>query len=190
MNDSKLATELKQIIEKIQNNGKTHIECSKLIEYLQQATETSSQDLPPDHIERLKAQLQILVEAHKGDHASSLEMFKSVIQSGQNAVKTAFLMNGGASVAILAFIGKLTESNKQSIPEFAWTLTLFVTGVFLISVTAGLTYLSQWLYADESARKQKAGFVLNIGAIIIGLGSYGMFIWGMKAAYRAFISLA
>ncbi|MGU9821981.1 hypothetical protein [Pseudomonas sp. LF090] len=189
MSRSEFAEGLKQTIEELQNNGQTHIECSKLIEYLQQATETPPQDLPPDHIERLKAQLQILVEAHKGDHASDLEMFKSVIQSGQAAVKTAFLMNGGASVAILAFIGKLTESNKQSIPDFAWTLTLFVTGVFLISVTAGLTYLSQWLYADESARKQKAGFVLNIGAIIVGLSSYGMFIWGMKAAYRAFISL-
>lgn len=190
MNKGKLDTELTQIIEELQKNGETHIECSKLIEYLQQATETPPQDLPPDHIERLKARLQILVEAHKGDHASDLEMFKSVIQSGQAAVKTAFLMNGGASVAILAFIGKLTESNKQSIPDFAWTLTLFVTGVFLISATAGLTYLSQWLYAGESARKQEAGFVLNIGAIIIGLGSYGMFIWGMTAAYRAFISLA
>lgn len=190
MSRSKLDTELKQIIEWIQNSGETHIESSKLIKYLKKVTETPSQDLPPDHIERLKAQLQILVEAHKGNHASDLEMFKSVIQSGQTAVKTAFLMNGGASVAILAFIGKLTESNKQNIPDFAWTLTLFVTGVFLISVTSGLTYLSQWLYADESARKQKAGFVLNISAIIIGLGSYGMFIWGMKAAYRAFMSLA
>jgi hypothetical protein len=190
MNKVDLAIELKDVIEKLQKNGETHIECSKLINYLQNASENPPQDLPPDHLERLKAQLQILVEAHKSSHASDLEMFRSVIQSGQNAVKTSFLMNGGASVAILAFIGKLTESNKPSIPLFAETLTLFVTGVFLISVTAGITYLSQWFYADDSPRKQLAGFILNLSAILVGLGSYGMFIWGMKAAYNSFLSLA
>lgn len=189
MSSSVIATNLKQAIEELQDKGETHIECSKLIEYLQQAIEIPHQDLRPDHLERLKAQLQILVEAHKGDHASELEMFRSVIQSGQNAVKTAFLMNGGASVAILAFIGKLTESNKQSIPAFAGTLTLFVTGVFLICATAGFTYLSQWMYSEDSTRKQKVGSLFHVGAILTGLSSYGVFIWGMKAAYSAFISI-
>jgi hypothetical protein len=114
-----LAVELKETIEKLQKNGETHIECSKLINFLQHASENPPQEVSPDHLERLKAQLQILVEAHKSSHASDLEMFKSVIQSGQNAIKTSFLMNGGASVAILAFIGKLTESNKANIPVFA-----------------------------------------------------------------------
>ncbi|ALI05591.1 MULTISPECIES: hypothetical protein [Pseudomonas] len=189
MSKMDLIIELKETIEKLQKNGETQIELSKLITYLQLASENPPQDLPPDHLEKLKAQLQILVEAHKSNHASDLEMFRSVMQSGQNAIKTSFLMNGGASVAILAFIGKLTESNKPNIPIFAETLTLFVIGVFLISVTAGLTYLSQWFYAEDSSRKQLAGSMFNFSAVVVGLGSYGMFIWGMKAAYDAFLSL-
>src|SRR5690242_13053614 len=37
-------------------------------------------------------------------HASSLEMFKSVIEAGLTALKNVMLINGGASVALLAFL--------------------------------------------------------------------------------------
>lgn len=189
MNKHEIISELKAAIAELQSAGETAINLTKLSNYLESKTVIAQQDLSPEQIERLKTHLQIVLESHKSDHAADLEMFKSVIQSGQNAVKTAFLMNGGASVAILAFIGKLTETNKQSIPAFAGTLSLFVTGVFLITATSGLTYLSQWLYADDSAKRQKIGFGLNLAAIFFGLASYGIFIWGMTSAYRAFLTI-
>lgn len=189
MSKHEIISELKTAIAELQSTGETDIDITKLFNYFEKKTATAQQDLSPEQIERLKTHLQIVLESHKSDHAADLEMFKSVIQSGQNAVKTAFLMNGGASVAILAFIGKLTETNKQSIPVFAGTLSLFVIGVFLITATSGSTYLSQWFYADDSAKRQKIGFRLNLAAIFFGLASYGMFIWGMKSAYSAFLTI-
>ena len=91
---------------------------------------------------------------------------------------------------MLAFIGKLTDTQAAKIPAFSSSLTIFVIGVLLITITSGLTYLCQWFYAGESRRKSKAGFAFNIAAIVLGLCSYGVFIWGVCEAYAAFIHFA
>jgi hypothetical protein len=65
-------------------------------------------------------------------------------------------------------------------------LVPFVTGVVAITITSGITYLSQWFFASPRNATQRIGFVLNIVAIVLGLSSYGAFIWGMNVAYQAF----
>ena len=141
-------------------------------------------------LEKYRADLQVWVEHHKRNHASDLEMFKSVISSGQNALRTAFLMNGGATVAILAFLGKLSDGNKAKIPIFSESLVMFVIGVLAITMSSGMTYLSQWFYHTSETWKLKTGFALNIFAIVLGLSSYGFFIWGAIRAYMAFKGFA
>ncbi|AWY39406.1 hypothetical protein DKY63_05595 [Pseudomonas putida] len=183
------AAQLLNSIKEIRVNSES-IPCDNLINYLEQVVASAPGDMTPDQIEHLKAQLQIMVEQTKNNHASQLEMFRTVIQSGQNAVKTALLMNGGASVALLAFIGKLTEAQQIRIPVFAEALTFFVIGVFAIVVTAGMTYLSQWFYAASEQWKRKTGFAFNIISIVLGLSSYGFFVWGMRKAYLAFLGFA
>lgn len=54
------------------------------------------------------------------DKDSSLEMFKSVIEAGQNSMRAAMLMHGGASVALLAFIGNLAAMRPQKPPSPPW----------------------------------------------------------------------
>ena len=104
-------------------------------------------------------------------------------------MRSAFLLNGGAAIALLPFISHLTEKQPGKVSVFADSLMPFVVGVLAIAVTSGVTYLSQWFYAAEnSAWKGKIGFWLNIGAIILGLSSYGFFVWGMCRAYSGFQS--
>jgi hypothetical protein len=135
---------------------------------------------------KYQADLQLSIEQNRGNHASQIEMFKSVITAGQNAIRSSFLLNGGASVAILAFIGHLTEVQPTKVAAFSDVLVPFVLGVLAITMTSGFTYLSQWLYASPSLRAQKVGFGLNLLAIVSGITSYGFFIWGMRVAYSAF----
>ncbi len=52
-------------------------------------------------IERYRANLQNWVESNKHQHEQRLELFRSVITSVQSAIKSSFLLNGGASVALL-----------------------------------------------------------------------------------------
>ncbi|RJX81591.1 hypothetical protein D3M70_08875 [Pseudomonas sp. LS-2] len=188
MNAKEFASQLLETVKEIKSNKNESIQCDNLIQYLDNCVRTSPADLSQDQIEHLKAQLQIMVEREKSNHASDLEMFRSVIQSGQNALKTALLMNGGASVALLAFIGKLTEERQAHIPAFTNALAIFVLGVFCIVVASGSTYLSQWLYADEPEWKERAGFWFNALSILLGLTSYGLFIWAMTKAYSAFMT--
>ena len=187
MSAKEFAAQLKTTIEEIKAKGTAAIYCDNLIAYLDEVIKSPSLVASPAELEKFKADLQVWIEQNKAIHESNLEMFRSVIQSGQNAIRSAFLLNGGAAVAILAFIGKLTETQAEKIPAFASSLTIFVIGVLVITITSGFTYLSQWFYAGESSWKITTGFWLNISAIVLGLSSYGVFIWGMCEAYTAFI---
>ncbi len=187
MSAKEFAAQLKTIIEDIKAKGTAAIYCDNLIAYLDEVIKSPSPVVSPAELERFKANLQVWVEQNKAAHESNLEMFRSVIQSGQNAIRSSFLLNGGAAVAMLAFIGKLTEAQAEKIPVFASSLTIFVIGVLAITIASGFTYLSQWFYAGDAKWKVTTGFWFNVLAIVLGLSSYGVFIWGMCDAYTAFI---
>jgi len=189
MTVKKFASQLLESVRDIKKHSES-IHCDNLITYLESAIATTPSEATTDQIEHLKAQLQLMVEREKSNYANDLEMFRSVIQSGQNAVKSALLMNGGAAVALLAYIGKLTETQQLRIPVFAEALAIFVLGVFAIVVSSGSTYLSQWFYAEEATWKQRVGLGFNLFSITLGLASYGFFIWGMSVAYSAFLAFA
>ena len=117
-------------------------------------------------------------------------MLKSVLESGQNALRSSFLLNGGAAVTMLAFIGKLSDSHQDKIQDFSVSLSIFVTGVLAITIAYGATYLSQWLYYKDTENNKKSGIAFNILAIIFGLSSYGFFVWGMYKAYCSFVNFS
>jgi hypothetical protein len=85
---------------------------------------------------------------------SDLEMFKSVLASGQAVIKSATLINSGGAIAILAFVGHLTTDaqTRALVSGFATTLLWFVVGVFLASASNGLVYCAS-LATDISRRK-------------------------------------
>ena len=60
-------------------------------------------------MQKWKAQHKNQLAQYNAERAAELsfdiEMFKSVIIAGQAALKSAILINGGATVALLAFIG-------------------------------------------------------------------------------------
>jgi len=181
------ATDLKQTIEELKSDGVSDIKCDNLIAYLEEVLKSPTAELTPAELEQYRAKLQLWVEQNKGMQASQMEMFKSVISSGQNALRTAFMMNGGATVALLAFLGKLSDQHQDKIPVFSSSMVLYVAGVFTITLASGSTYLSQGFYASSKKLQKKIGFWLNLLSIILGLISYGFFIYGTIRAYNAFI---
>lgn len=191
MTTKSFATELKNTIRSIRDEqAVTEIKCDNLIAYLEEVINSPNEEIDSTQMEKYKAELQLWIKQNEAAQASSLEMFRTVILAGQNALKTAFLMNGGATVALLAFLGKLSDQHQDKIAIFSSSLIVFVVGVLAITVASGSTYLSQWFYAGSESWKQKTGFWLNILAIALGLASYGLFIWGAIRAYKAFIGFA
>lgn len=188
MSVKQFATQMKAIIEDIKSKGTAAIYCDNLIAYLNEVQNSSEPEPSPIEIERYKADLQNWVETNKHQHEQRLEMFRSVIMSGQGSIKSSFLLNGGGAVALLAFIGHLAQFNATKVPIFATGLLPFAFGVLATAVTSGFTYFSQWLYASQHAKARKAGFVFNIVCIVLGISSYALFTWGLITTYHSFVA--
>jgi hypothetical protein len=193
MEAKEFALQLKLDIEELKKGGTESVTSDSLIQYLDERIrgfESSQTSLSATDLERYRVTLQDWLEQRKSGHVHSVEMFKSVIAAGQSALKTSFLMNGGASLALLAFVGHLSSHNSGKIPLLAPSLAIFVAGVLVISLASGVTYLSQWFYADDQRWAERTGFALNVLAIVLGLASYCVFAWGVYKAYQVFASFA
>jgi hypothetical protein len=185
MEASKFSKELQQIFEQLKKDGIDEIKTENLIRFFSDQAKGLDSANAID-IERYKAELQRWLEEHKNYHAHSVEMFRSVITAGQSALHTSFLMNGGSSVAMLTFISRLATNTPNKVQLFASSLTIFVIGVLVAALATGTTYLSQWFYAKNKACAKKTGLILNIAAILLGIGSYVVFAYGIREAFNVF----
>ncbi|OYU00506.1 MAG: hypothetical protein CFE40_04245 [Burkholderiales bacterium PBB1] len=185
MTTRQFASQLRSLIEDIKSKGTAAIYCDNLIAYLREVENSPEPELTPLEIEKYKADLQNWIEVNKSGQEAQLKLFRSVIASGQSAIKSSFLLNGGAAVALLAFIGHLAQFKPSAVAQFGACMLPFTYGVLAIAVTSGLTYLSQWLYASPKAKAVKAGFYVNLSCIALGITSYGLFVWGLLATAAA-----
>jgi len=144
MSATTLAQSLRDEIAHLKNEqGINAIQSDALLVYLDRVIDAPEEDVDPVKLEQIRAQLQANVEDRKAQQSSALEMFRSVITAGQNAIKTSLLMNGGATIALLAFLGKLTTENPDKLSVFSTSLMIFTFGVFVTGLVSGFTYLSQ-----------------------------------------------
>lgn len=141
-------TLLKDAVLKLKRDGVQQVSVDALLDYvakLESAVEDRREPSAAD-LEHYKAQLAAWVERQREASAINVEGFKSVILSGQNALRSGLLLNGGAAVALLAYIGKLSVEASAHVSDFALPLLLFVVGALAVVVNSGVTYLGQWFY--------------------------------------------
>jgi hypothetical protein len=150
---------------------------------------------------------------YNADLQRSLESFKAGNLAGRDALKGITLINGGAAVAMLAFLGHLAsiQAGHETIVAFSKPLSWFVQGVFFGTLATGLIYfssscarlhLSRELERKEATRdnnpaiaNQKsdaANFWKRLWAVVntttIVCGTYGLlcFVRGCHVGFRAF----
>ena len=123
---------------------------------------------------------------YSAENAHQVEMFKSVILAGQNALKSVILINGGAAVAILAFVGSTWDksANTNVGKKLLISMVLFAFGVLAGGIASGLTYLAQRAYADE--KRRKLGDRLNLAIIFAVIAAYLLFVIALGVAFFAF----
>lgn len=189
MGTREFAGQMKAEIEQIKSQGVAAVFVDNLINYLTSVEQSPDPNPSAADLEHYKAQLQQHTEAMKQAHTAQLEMFKSIIAAGQNAIRSMITINGGASIAMLAFIGHLARIGSTAIPTYAGCLAPFVIGTLLAGTVSGGTYLSQWLYGGESPASVRAGFYINLVVIALGIGSFTAFGLGGWWTYEAFLSL-
>lgn len=120
-------------------------------------------------------------EFHKDQYVEGL---KGLIESGTLALKSAILVNGGATIALLTFLGSvLRDGTAQTslITDISWAMILFVWGTGLAALATGTRYLGNLKLMEQG----KSGWV-NWFTISLGVISYTLFFWGGMAAFHAF----
>ena len=188
-----------------QQQGSEVVEVAKLLKYLDaleaEMGESEEIDISKEaKLEELRAtfvnqQLEygwkkdLHVAQYLWKKDSSLEMFKSVIASGQNSLKACMLMHAGACIAILAFIGNLASSaeTRLFIPPLARVMLWFVIGVLVVSVAYGATYWTQHCYKHNEDGKW--GVRWHVISTVLATISYLLFFVGSVQGYRAMTAM-
>lgn len=211
MNIYSFINDLREAIGHAKACGQNSISIKKLDSYLDEieTIAKTSKELSEaeENIRREDAQKHFENELKIAQLQSdaSLEMFKSVIEAGLNALKSAIIINGGAAVALLAFIGgivKTTSENHVSISCIGQALLIFTIGVGLAGTATGLRYITQWLYHDAMSKMYvnkttemkkflsgKIGNCLNIITVLIVVASFAAFFYGGWKSYSALTKL-
>jgi hypothetical protein len=128
-----------------------------------------------------------------------VEVNRALVESGNLALRMVILINGGAAVAVLAFIGGMASQGKLSIEqmrELTSNLIWFTSGVAVGGLALGFVYFTTFavmmtahnyearsehpFYLETAASKRWwfAGEGLRAAAVLLGLGSLLLFIAG------------
>lgn len=88
--------------------------------------------------------------AHDRSKELQFKLIDAATRDAQEAMKVALAINGGAAIAVLAFLGAVASREVWVlvlIRDLFYSLFWFAAGVFSASVTAACAYFSNSLYA-------------------------------------------
>jgi len=149
-------------------------------------------------LEKWKTQSLLNLETWKTEIHHSAVVYQEVNMQGQAAMKAALLINGGASVAMLAFIGTAMNNGTDNslLLKLCSSMRMFTVGVLSVAFACGVTYLAGLVNGavvdTEQSDKRKLNrwlklwWILNTIAIILVVVGYVLFIIGSLNACCAF----
>ncbi len=115
------------------------------------------------------------------------ETYKSLVTISVEALKTLVLVNGGAAVAVLTYLGNLAaKTNTPSgLPSVRGALLAYCGGLALALVAFVLSYLTQLRLLNEHfhpEKKQRHGYLLWAGITVAVLSASAFFVGCLFAA--------
>lgn len=167
-------------------DGHEAVSIEGLADYLEKLSNQAS-DSKEIQLAQYNAQHQSNIEQYKEDKAEWRELFKATVGHAQSAIKLQALVNGGAAVALLAFIGKVWTPEFSASPIAAYiplALVLYCCGVGAAAVTQSLTYVSQHYFTYDS---DKTAGVIRFFAQLTALSSLVLFFAATYVAYLGFV---
>jgi len=192
MNPKSIIDTIKSDINNAKDNGAKAIEIERLMKYLDalsnEVKEPGKNLIKDAELERIRAHYASQLAHYNWLKEQDIELFKSVIVSGQNTLRAAMLLHGGAAVALLAFIGHLVVApgTRHLIGQFAPIMTCFLIGVLNVVVCHGITYLTQYFYHH---RKTLLGHIFNITSSVLAIFGYGLFVYACYLSYQVLKSI-
>ena len=123
------------------------------------------------------------------EHA--IETYKSLVQISVEGMKLLAILNGGAVVALLAYLGNVTAKTGAS-PDMRAPMAFFLAGLLLIGLAFLGSYFTQLrLYEDSVNQSTAVGAArwhfwlqFGIGAVVLSLVCFavgsGFAVWRFR----------
>ena len=113
----------------------------------------------------------------KNEHA--VETYRSLVQIATEGLKILLLLNGGAAVAILAYLGNVS-GNVTTVPDMRVPMGCYIAGLVLCSLAFATTYLTQFFRFNElvkesyanTPRRHMTWLVLTFSLAILSIVSF------------------
>ncbi|MEX5340579.1 hypothetical protein [Pseudomonas sp. I2] len=165
---------------------------SKLIDLIERDNQNSPDGVErsQEAFERFRSALGDWQNSNQRDHETRLEMLRATIGASHLAIKSALLINGGAAVAFLAFLGTAWSRFPSAAVKalLAGSLGHFIWGVMLTGIGAGVAYICQAAFGGELGKySDKIAEPLRWVAALLVMGSFVLFYLGCSTAIKAFV---
>lgn len=166
---------VKEYIRQEKNKGNTSISIEEIEKRLDREDKVIPIEIAKLEMEHQRKTL-IKQLAEQNILENQLENFKSTVSTGQNALKYAIIINGGATVAFIAFLNEhLAQINNSNellliMPYLIWALISFGVGTVLAGLGVGWSYFAQygyWKNYNENIAPKIRDWVKKEGTLII-----------------------
>jgi len=114
-----------------------------------------------------------------------LEQYKAGVESGKNAIRMAFLISSGTSLALLTFIGTIFHNEKAFAVQLFGSLLWFIFSILALGISTGIVYLT---HVSISFNKYKTSVGLEYLTILLVIASYVLFLLGGYEIYKIIIT--
>ncbi len=106
------------------------------------------------------------------------ETYKSLMLYGNNAIRYVLLINGGAIIALLTFLGNLLKNSNTQI-DMAWPMGLFLLGIVFGGLANMSAYFTQFSLFDETQGREATThhhvwLKRTVAFVILGLAMFGL----------------
>lgn len=170
----------------------------------------TEQQPDPDYTRWKSEQNRQIAERH---HDKETEFARggnqAAVENANIALRTLVLINGGAAVAVLAFLGGIVQTNTAELLDDLDNLTLpvvwFAWGVALAAFGIGLAYFTNYCITCSISRREhnyehpyvvetqksrhwgRWGIFFQVLAVMAAFGSLGCFLTGMYSVRAALV---
>ena len=160
-----------------QDHGQLWVEIKALDIYL------ATVEAHADQVENAVAlNVQVQIAGAQLDHAARMDFAREVNDSAKSALNTVILVNGGAAVAMLGYLGSTTNLRGAN-GAVRDAMAYFGVGVLLGTFGFATRYFSgSAMYHGNTVRSGRLSWV----TIFAGLAAIGCFGLGVAQAYQGF----
>jgi uncharacterized membrane protein YidH (DUF202 family) len=106
------------------------------------------------------------------------ETYKSLMLYGNNALKFVVLINGGAVIALLTFLGNLLKKDAVAI-HMGWPMSCLLTGIIVGGLANITAYYTQLMLFNEVVGNEKYAIHAKLLYITLALVIFFIILFGV-----------